>query len=717
MSFLEIIQLIGYSFGSTLHLWIGMLLIKQRTSRNPVERVLLALAVCTGIWHATNLLIALHALLGLSALVWSNVTRIVECGAIICITLCYSLLLHVHLHLWANARHRALNNLEQARVYLSYLPLVFLIFAVPAVWSETDATMFGKLTGISIIGSEWNFVVAFAWWAAYVLVFVGVTDLIIARKATEQSERFFMRTLAVSFFSIAILILCVHALGWGAGTASSEYLQTLANLGSLLPTALLAYYIYRYRYLEIIIRDSLAVAIFAVVILVIYLYGIRALGEIVTVRYGLRPGVVESMLILALALVAAPLRLWLEHRFNNLFSRETTLYRDVLVRIGLLARETRRYKQLPQLLDFVAERSEKIFGLRRVRFHVSILQTEHAESGAEIENALSPALELDADWTAQIMRELSGQSELKDSALLLEHKWNFALALRRENETLGLMLVDAESERLTSEVRQALAVLAGQVALAVAECRLVEENIQLERRLAHGERLAALGRMAATVAHEIKNPLSAIKSIAQVMREDGALAVEYARDLDLIVGETDRLSRSVTQLLNWSRRPAIADVPAEADEVIRGVLRLLRHESDERNIEIVQREAINVTLDGAQTAALHDVLSNLLLNALQATPAGKIIEIETRVCDDNYIIRVTDGGAGVPADLRERIWEPFFTTKQRGTGLGLAIVRKRLEEVGGSTRLVTQANGATGACFESRLPLAATSNSDERRPS
>ncbi len=102
-----------------------------------------------------------------------------------------------------------------------------------------------------------------------------------------------MRTLALSFFSIASLIVCVHALGWGIGTASGDYLQTLANLGSLLPTALLAYYIYRYRYLEIIIRDSLAVAIFAVVVLVIYLYGIRALGEIVTVRYGLRPGVVE----------------------------------------------------------------------------------------------------------------------------------------------------------------------------------------------------------------------------------------------------------------------------------------------------------------------------------------------------------------------------------------------------------------------------------------
>lgn len=709
MSFLEIIQLIGYSFGSTLHLWMGTLLIRQRTALNSIERVLLALAVCTGIWHGTNLLIALHSLLGLSALAWANVTRIVECVAVVCITLCYSLLLHVHLHLWANARRRGLNDLEKARVYLSYLPLVFLLFAVPAVWTGADATMFGKLTGIAIFGSEWNFVVAFAWWAAYVLVFIGVTDLMISRNAAEKSERFFMRTLALSFFAIAVLIVCVHALGWGADSAFGGYLLTLANLGSLLPTALLAYYIYRYRYLELIIRDSLAVAIFAVVILVIYLYGIRALGEIVTARYGLRPGVIESMLILALALVAAPLRLWLEHRFNKLFSRETTLYRDVLVRIGMLARETRRYKQLPQLLEFVAERSEKIFGLRRVRFHLALTQTENTD--AEAENVLSPATEFDSAWIAKLMCELSEHAELEDGDLLRTHDWNLAFALRRENETLGVMLIDAEAERLTSEVRQALSVLAGQVALAVAECRLVEENVQLERRLAHGERLAALGRMAATVAHEIKNPLSAIKSIAQVMREDDALAVEYTRDLDLIVGETDRLSRSVTQLLNWSRGSAIADAPANADEIVRDVLRLFRHEADERKIEIVQSESIKVTLDGARTAALRDALSNLLLNALQATPAGKTIEIETRVCDDDYVVHVTDGGAGVPAGLRERIWEPFFTTKQRGTGLGLAIVRKRLEEVGGSARLVTEKNRA-GACFESRLPVTSVPNSD-----
>ena len=100
---------------------------------------------------------------------------------------------------------------------------------------------------------------------------------------------------------------------------------------------------------------------------------------------------------------------------------------------------------------------------------------------------------------------------------------------------------------------------------APLDSRLVEENVRLERRIAQSERLAALGRMAATVAHEVKNPLSAIKSIAQVLREDEYLKREYARDLELIVGETDRLSRSVTQMLSFARSAPQADEPRRGD--------------------------------------------------------------------------------------------------------------------------------------------------------
>jgi len=103
-------------------------------------------------------------------------------------------------------------------------------------------------------------------------------------------------------------------------------------------------------------------------------------------------------------------------------------------------------------------------------------------------------------------------------------------------------------------------------------------------------------------------------------------------------------------------------------------------------------------------AGVRVALSNLLLNSLQATDKGGEITITQEIVDDALVITVADSGPGISEELRKRVWEPFFTTKQRGTGLGLAIVRKRMEEAGGTARLVSPANGQ-GAEFELRLDL------------
>jgi signal transduction histidine kinase len=109
-------------------------------------------------------------------------------------------------------------------------------------------------------------------------------------------------------------------------------------------------------------------------------------------------------------------------------------------------------------------------------------------------------------------------------------------------------------------------------------------------------------------------------------------------------------------------------------------------------------------LDGVQTAAIRDALSNLILNALQSTPGGGAVTIESVLDQDEIVFAVSDSGPGINVEMQEKIWEPFFTTRQRGTGLGLAIVRKRMEEAGGAARLVPAQNGE-GARFELRLPL------------
>lgn len=668
---LEILQVIGYSIGALLPLWMLFQLVTHRSKLSNIERLLALLALTMGGWHTSNLVITLHGLFDLGPDTWTTLLRLADTVAVVSITFAYSFLLHVHLHLWANAQGRPLNRTEHLRVYLSYIPTVFLLVAIPQLWTGEYEPMFAKLS---------FFVIPFAFWIAYVLGLIALTELLIARKAKNRSEKRIMQTLAASFIGVGVVIFAALAAGVGEGTVPGLYLKTFANLGSLVPSVLLAYYIYRYRYLEIIIEKSLVVVTFATVVLTVYVFGIRTIGDWMTQRYGVRPGLVEALLILALALLAAPLRGWLAQRFHKLFEREAALYKEIVARIGAYAGQ---YKDLADLLHFVEERTTNALGLRQLKIFVE-----------------------PEPWVQEIL-EQSKQNEwqpVEDEPVLVDQGFRLAYPLRREDKVEGLVAVDAASASLTPDVRSIIGVLADQVAIAIDDSRLFEENLRLERELAERERMASLGRMAATVAHEIKNPLSAIKSIAQVMREDESLRNEYERDLGLIVGETDRLSQSVTQLLSFARKESPAGQPLSVDELVRSVADLFRANAREQGIAIDCEVKVQAELAGRSVAALRDALSNLVLNALQATPQGGRIELSAAAANGDLVISVQDSGSGVPADLRERIWEPFFTTRQRGTGLGLAIVRKRVQEIGGSASLEMGHNGH-GALFQLRVPL------------
>src|ERR1041385_112906 len=369
MTLLEALQLIGYSLGAVLPVWMGYLLFRKRLGVVPIQHLLLALGVGMFGWHGGNLVVTLRSLFGVEHAQWDTALRLANTAAVISITFCYSLLLHVHIHLWASSHGRGLTRIERVRIYLSYIPCLFLVLVLPRIWTGPYQPMIAKTS---------VFVFPFALWITYSLAVISITELMVARHAHSESERRILQTLAASFIAIACLILASLGLGLGRGTIAGQYLQTIANLGSLLPSALLTYYIYRYRHLELIIEESLIVASFAAVVLTIYVYGIRTIGNWLTSHYGVRAGVVEALLILALALGAAPLRTWLGRRFHKLFESEAALYRRIVSRISSHAGQ---YEQLPALLDFVERETTAALKLRRVQI-VAYETSSTAENGS-----------------------------------------------------------------------------------------------------------------------------------------------------------------------------------------------------------------------------------------------------------------------------------------------------------------------------------------------
>jgi signal transduction histidine kinase len=222
-------------------------------------------------------------------------------------------------------------------------------------------------------------------------------------------------------------------------------------------------------------------------------------------------------------------------------------------------------------------------------------------------------------------------------------------------------------------------------------------------RLAQSEKLAALGQLAAMVAHEVRNPLAVIRSAAQGMGEMLPSGDAEARQAsEFITAEIDRLNSVVTSLLTFARPPQLHPRAVAVRDLVDRALLLAREELGAKQLTVERRDAAGVGAVQADPDLMSQVLLCLLSNAAEAAPAGGEIILDTHVTEGAVVIGINDSGPGVPAPLRERIFEPFFTTRARGTGLGLAIARQIVEAHGG--RIEVGDGVRRGARFTIRLP-------------
>ncbi|HEV2972759.1 MAG TPA: ATP-binding protein [Pirellulales bacterium] len=237
-------------------------------------------------------------------------------------------------------------------------------------------------------------------------------------------------------------------------------------------------------------------------------------------------------------------------------------------------------------------------------------------------------------------------------------------------------------------------------------------------RLMAAEKLASVGKLAASVAHEIRNPLTAIKMWLFSIQETARGNVELNRKLRIVSEETTRLESIVRSFLEFSRPPALRCQPQNVGAVIEQTLELLRLRLEEGAIgaEHATREDLPPIM--ADAAQLKQVFLNLLGNAADAMTGGGEIRITATAENDAdgrpmVVVRIRDTGAGMPQDVQRRIFEPFFTTKETGTGLGLCISAQVMARHGGA--LVLESSTDKGTTFAVWVPIA-REESDGQNP-
>jgi len=320
-----------------------------------------------------------------------------------------------------------------------------------------------------------------------------------------------------------------------------------------------------------------------------------------------------------------------------------------------------------------------------------------------IEGRLKEQFEL-ADVGLMLWDPLTGKEERVPARKVFKQ----GFAILQGNRTIGTLSVEPHGAAISGETKVALEFLCDQLPGALDLCRLIEEKLRLERELAERERLALVGQMAASISHNLKNPLGSMKTILQLQMENPELPEPIRGETKMVLEEIGRLSTKLNQLLQFSR-PAVRGGSTagncEARVVVEEVAGVLSHEAEKRGVKLRTKLTGNNAKAATTAEALHDIVSNLVVNALEATPRGGKVIVAADAKGGECLITVEDDGPGIPAALQEKILQPFFTTKSQGTGLGLAIVARRVAEFGGKMSCESPVRDGRGTLFQVTLPV------------
>ncbi|MHC4820589.1 MAG: two-component system sensor histidine kinase NtrB [Planctomycetota bacterium] len=240
--------------------------------------------------------------------------------------------------------------------------------------------------------------------------------------------------------------------------------------------------------------------------------------------------------------------------------------------------------------------------------------------------------------------------------------------------------------------------------LAASLQSMLDDLRRAENEHVRRERLAVLGEFAAGVAHEIRNPLSSMRMTLQLLPESGPGDGNVAEDVGVILTEIDRLERSVDELLVFAGEPKLERTTCDVRELLDRSREMLRpqveHLGLRLNVEDDDAPSLEVTGDPRR---LRTCVDNLLLNALQVTQRGGVVTVRMARRGEEVTLEVEDDGPGIPEEVGEQIWEPFFSGRPGGSGLGLAVTRRLVRLHGGD---VSVRSGPTGSCFTVSLPAA-----------
>ncbi len=318
--------------------------------------------------------------------------------------------------------------------------------------------------------------------------------------------------------------------------------------------------------------------------------------------------------------------------------------------------------------------------------------------------------------------ETEAHIQSEDELGQLGKNFNRMLRTIRETHEQNIQLLRQVSQ-FNEDLTRRIEAGTSELAKRNEELRLLNEALfESQRQLSQSEKLAAVGQVAAAMAHQIGTPLNSISGYLQLILQDGNLQSKDLGRLKIIESQLDRLADSVKNLLSFTRQPKPHLKSLEVNEILEELIHLSEPWFLARNVKLAKHLSPNLPLVWADSTHLQTLFLNLITNALDAMPQGGVLTIKTRQRlpppsskEERWLeIAMTDTGIGITEESKKRIFEPFFTTKKigEGTGLGLAICEKIIKEHSG--RIEIESEVGKGSTFLISLPVIERNETDQQ---
>ncbi len=649
MTYLFYLRLIGLTAGTLTYLFLLALILGHRRPRL-FERLLFLLSLAIFLIYSGELL-AINARIQYTSI--SSATRLVYGGLISAGTIfLLPLVWHTHLEY-----RRSIARRHVARSVWGFVCLLYVTTLFPLIYALLDS----RKTGASFLEAlSRQPLTDFAIWSACAAS-AAILQFGLGRREKDVSTR----RLAYSLFWASLCLSIVLALRWSyldLRLARNDEFAAAIAVGAILPGALLIYFALKHNFLDYGAQRNLVYALSATFLALLYLAFVRRVSG--WLEPVLPPEATASILLFVLIFLFEPLERVIGPALHRRFQERVG-------RLQLLSTELQteaRNGNIAELIAFAERRIREEFGLGVVRISVP---RDPGRAALESPGGLGHVARL---------------------------------PLMKNGNEIGLLEAATTGSYLTGETSAALEFLAEQLPGSIDLCRMIGEKLQLERELAERERMAGLGQMAANISHNLRNPLSSMKTVLQVQLENPDLPLDARRDCTLVVSEIDRMSAKLTQLLRYAK-PSVNGERVAAVALARQTASLFGRDAERRNIRLEFDQPREEIFVRASEDSLGEVLSNLIVNAMEAQPNGGRVRVGLSSDADWAEIRVDDDGPGISEEVRARIFQPYFTTKPTGTGLGLSIVARRIAEMGGTLACESPLRNGAGTRFRLTVPL------------